>query len=111
MARKIVHQLVDDLDGTILEVGDGETIYFSLDGNSYEIDLTEDNARQLRDALQPFITAGRRAQRPTGRVSAKRAPRTEDTALIRAWAQANGHAVSTRGRIPADVVAAYNAAN
>ena len=32
MARRIVHQLVDDLDGTILEVGEGETVLFSLDG-------------------------------------------------------------------------------
>ena len=38
MARKIVHQLVDDLDGTVLEVGSGETILFSLDGTAYEID-------------------------------------------------------------------------
>ena len=25
MARRIVHQLVDDIDGTVLEVGEGET--------------------------------------------------------------------------------------
>ena len=51
MARKIVHQLVDDLDGTVLEVGSGETILFSLDGTAYEIDLTDENAAALRDAL------------------------------------------------------------
>ena len=44
MARRIVHQLVDDLDGTILEIGEGETVLFSLDGVAYEIDLTDSNA-------------------------------------------------------------------
>jgi len=110
MARKIVHQLVDDLDGTVLDIGDGETVHFSLDGTSYEIDLTEDNARRLRDALQPFVAAGRRGVRTSARSQTKRTPRNEDTALIRAWAQENGHPVSSRGRIPADIVAAYHAA-
>ncbi|WP_294981886.1 Lsr2 family protein, partial [uncultured Microbacterium sp.] len=59
MARKIVHQLVDDLDGTVLEVGDGETVLFSLDGTAYEIDLTTDNAAALRDALAPYVAAAR----------------------------------------------------
>ena len=60
MARKIVHQLVDDLDGTVLEIGEGETLTFSLDGVAYEIDLTETNASALRDALAPYVAAGRR---------------------------------------------------
>ena len=59
MARRIVHQLVDDLDGTLLEVGEGETVLFSLDGVAYEIDLTSGNAAALRDALAPFVAAGR----------------------------------------------------
>ena len=54
MARRIVHQLVDDLDGTVLEVGEGETVHFSLDGVAYEIDLTEDNAAAFRAALAPY---------------------------------------------------------
>ena len=40
--------LVDDLDGGPAD----ETVTFSLDGVSYEIDLTHDNAAALRDALQ-----------------------------------------------------------
>ncbi len=61
MARRIVHQLVDDIDGTVLEVGDGETVHFSLGGNAYEIDLSAENAEALRTALDPYIAAGRRA--------------------------------------------------
>ncbi len=59
MARRIVHQLVDDLDGTILEVGEGETVLFSLDGVAYEIDLTDDNAAALRAAVAPYVAAAR----------------------------------------------------
>ena len=49
MARRIVHQLVDDLDGTVLEPGAGETVRFSLDGTAYEIDLADENAAAFRD--------------------------------------------------------------
>lgn len=112
MARRIVHQLVDDIDGTVLEVGDGETVHFSLSGIAYEIDLSVENAEALRTALEPYIAAGRRAS--AGARSAaprKRASSSNETAAIREWAGANGHAVSTRGRIPADVLAAYRAAH
>ena len=59
MARRIVHQLVDDLDGTVLEPGAGETVTFSLDGVAYEIDLTDDNAAAFRAAMSPYIDAAR----------------------------------------------------
>ncbi len=61
MARRIVHQLVDDIDGSVLEVGEGETIHFSLNGQAWEVDLNEAHARELREALEPYISAGRRA--------------------------------------------------
>lgn len=113
MARRIVHQLVDDLDGTVLEIGEGETVRFSLNGTAYEIDLGTENAQSLRAALEPFIAAGRRsvsasAPRSAGR---KRTAGNPEVAAIRAWAVENGHAVSERGRIPAAVVDAYRAAH
>lgn len=119
MARKIVHQLVDDLDGTVLEVESGETVLFSLDGVAYEIDLSDDNAARLRDALAPFIDAGRpvsgRTATGAGRAAAgarkqKRAGQ-RDYAPIRAWAAENGYELSDRGRVPADVLDAYDAAH
>ena len=114
MARKIIHQLVDDIDGSLLEVGEGETVHFSLDGSAFEIDLTGAHAAELRAALAPYISAGRRTQRTgTGRpaAAAKRPGRNPETASIRAWAGANGHTLSERGRIPADVIEAYRAAH
>ena len=123
MARKIVHQLVDDLDGTVLEVGSGETILFSLDGTAYEIDLTDENAAALRDALAPFIAAARSVSARAGGRSgsggsggaggARRQKRSgqRDYAPVREWAAQNGYTVSQRGRIPAPVLEAYDAAH
>ena len=114
MARKIVHQLVDDIDGSVLDVGEGETVHFSLDGSAYEIDLTGAHADELRAALAPYIAAARRTQRAgTARPAAasKRPSRNPETASIRAWAGKNGYKLSERGRIPADVIEAYRAAN
>lgn len=114
MARRIVHQLVDDIDGSVLEVGEGETVHFSLNGTSYEIDLNSAHAEELRQAFEPYISAGRRGG-SSGSVRAasprKRTGRDPRAGEIREWANANGHTVSERGRIPAPVLEAYNAAH
>jgi hypothetical protein len=114
MARRIVHQLVDDIDGSVLEVGEGETVHFSLNGASYEIDLNTAHAEELRAALEPYISAGRRAGSSSAtRTSAprKRPARNPEVAAIRAWANENGYTLSERGRIPAPILDAYNAAH
>ena len=48
--------LVDDLDGT--EAAD--TVAFALDGVAYEIDLNEENAEKLREALAGYVAGARR---------------------------------------------------
>lgn len=114
MARRIVHQLVDDIDGSVLEIGEGETVHFSVNGTSYEIDVSSAHADELRKALEPYIAAGRRAgssgavRSATGR---KRPGRNPEVAAIRVWAKENGHALSERGRIPAPILEAYHAAH
>jgi nucleoid-associated protein Lsr2 len=114
MAQKTIVQLIDDLDGTSSD--SIETITFGLDGVTYEIDLTDDNADKLRGRLAEFIGS---AQRTGGRV--KRGLATngpgpagsgrsrEQTQAIREWAKKNGHSVSARGRIPAAVISAFEA--
>lgn len=128
MARRIVHQLVDDLDGTVLDVGDGETVLFSLDGTAYEIDLTDENAAALRDALSPYIAAARSVSARTGSprsgsnggrstggpgntARVQRRAGQRDYAPVREWAAQNGYTLSDRGRVPAAVLEAYEAAN
>ena len=70
------------------------------------------NQQALRDALAPFIakarSTGRRASAAPRSRSAS-AP-TGETAAVRAWAQRNGYEVGDRGRIPAEIRAAYTAA-
>ncbi|MFD5226671.1 Lsr2 family protein [Microbacterium sp. NPDC058342] len=113
MARRIVHQLVDDIDGALLEVGEGETVHFSLNGTAYEIDLTNAHAEELRAALAPYIEAGRRASASTAKSTAprRRGSRDSEVGAIREWAKKNGHQVSERGRISAEVMEAYRAAH
>ncbi|MDT7704626.1 MAG: hypothetical protein QOG20_233 [Pseudonocardiales bacterium] len=108
MAQITEVKLVDDLDGGKA----AESIAFSIDGKSYEIDLSEKNAAELRDVFAPFIGGARRAGGgpavSTRRKAPARAARPrEETAAIRDWANANGHEVSTRGRIPSSVIEAY----
>ncbi len=114
MARKIVHQLVDDIDGTVLEPGQGQTVLFSLDGIAYEIDLTDENAGALRDALVSYVSAARAIAGPRGRraqPARSGAAGRRDLAAVRAWAKDHGHKVSDRGRVPAAVLDAYDAAH
>src|ERR1700684_3342989 len=55
MAKTVVVKLTDDIDG-----GDAaETVHFSLDGKSYEIDVNSENAAKVRAAFEPFIAKGR----------------------------------------------------
>ncbi len=107
MAKEIRVYLKDDLDGSEAS----QTVEFSLFGATYTIDLSDANVARLEEALKPFIEKAERVKgRRNSRGSASRG-RKSGTAEIRAWARANGHEVSDRGRIPADVVAAYEAAN
>ena len=116
MAQKVVVELVDDLDGTVSE--DISTVSFALDGAEYEIDLTEDNAERLRDTIADFVSAARRTggriKRGLGTASAKSAARPaadrEQTKAIREWARQNGFEMADRGRIPANVIAAFEEA-
>ncbi len=106
MAQRVNIVLTDDLDGTDAV----ETVVFALDGNTYEIDLSGGNADQLRDALKPYIAVGRKTG---GRAKAtrKRAAGAGNATDIRAWAQEQGMSVSARGRVPAEIRAAYEAAH
>src|SRR5690242_6386788 len=114
MAQKVTVELVDDLDGTVSS--DITTVGFGLDGVSYEIDLAEENASKLRDAFADYVGAARRiggrAKRGTlARASVARpAVDREQTKAIRDWARDNGWPVAERGRIPSNVIEAYEEA-
>ena len=118
MAQKVQIHVVCDLHAD--EVDGTETITFALDGSSYDIDVCDSHAAELRDAFAPFVGAARRSGRTAtagqrrGARGASRATGAGDknrVAEIREWARKNGHQVSERGRIAATVLAAYEAAH
>ncbi|MFK4484863.1 Lsr2 family protein [Curtobacterium sp. AB7] len=113
MAQKVTTHLVDDLTGATIEDGTGKTVQFSFDGAHYEIDLSDDNADALREALSDYVAAARKVTGRSGRGSSSSKPRSnpDELAKIREWATANGHDVSSRGRISQAVRDAYTAAH
>jgi len=118
MAQKVQIIKTDDLENS--DVPADETITFAIDGTTYEIDLSERNATELRDTFARYVGAARKVtrgggnrasgggrSRPTGGGRMDR----EQAGAIRDWARKNGHNVSDRGRIPGSVVDAYEAAH
>ena len=113
MAERIVRQLIDDIDGSEIAEGGGDRIQFSLRGVDYQIDLSNPNIAKLDKALKPYVDAaaklrgsGARRAKSTG---AKGTSSKEQLSAIREWARKNGHDVSDRGRIKAEVVEAFEA--
>jgi hypothetical protein len=105
VATKITVLLEDDLDGGPAD----ETVRFGLDGVDYEIDLSRQHARAFRRELASFLIHARRAERGRRRPARNPSGRRR-SGDIRAWARGAGIEVSDRGRIPASVVAQYQAA-
>ena len=114
MARQVKVEMIDDVDGIIIEDGKGETVAFALDGVTYEIDLTDKNAKKLRDALAPFTNVARKTTTNGARGKGTGATTRRDpaqTKAIKEWLHANGYTPPARGRIPQEMLNAYEAAN
>jgi len=113
MAQRVQVQMVDDLDGSEAS----QTVPFSLDGVTYEIDLSEDNASALRDELGRYVAAarrigGRKVRLATGQTLAGPSGSGTDrerNRQIREWAQANGYEVAERGRLSSEIIAGFEA--
>ncbi|MET7397394.1 Lsr2 family protein [Dactylosporangium sp. NPDC005572] len=114
MAKRVIQELIDDLDGKPAD----ESVAFGLDGVQYAIDLSKKNAEKLRAALKPYISAGTKLGRSSlpSRTASARARGTsrgdrDQNRAIREWAQGAGFQVSDRGRIKQEIVDQYHAAN
>ncbi len=109
MAQRTKIILIDDVDGSEA----AETISFALDGVNYEMELSEENAKKLRGELDGWI---KNARRVSGRLSRGRRGSSvtrvpSNSSAIREWARANGYTVNERGRLPKEIVDAFEAAN
>jgi Lsr2 len=87
MAKTVIVKLIDDIDG-----GDAdETVRFSLDEKTFEIDLNATNAARLRSALQPFADKARavgvsRGARPAASETLYSRLSDDEKARFRTWA-------------------------
>lgn len=112
MAQHFQVRYTDDIDGS--DLGEtANTIPFAFEGKEYSIDLSDDNAEAFRQTIAPYIEAGHRVTGAKTKAARKTTGKTSpaDTKAIREWARENGYDVSDRGRIPANVMNAYAAAN
>ena len=120
MASKTLIELIDDLDGSPAT----QTVTFATDGVTYEIDLNDANAAQLREDINRWTQHGRRVGGRRARTTttttttsssssdtATTSSRKRDLGAVREWANANGHKVSDRGRVPQPILDAYDAAH
>lgn len=120
MAQVREVRLVDDRDGSDAE----ESIPFSYRGKHYEIDLNAKHAQAFDESMEEWVADARLTKAPqstkrgkksvTPAVSALRTPSgvdREQSLAIRAWARAHGHTVTSRGRLPAAVLKAFNDAH
>lgn len=118
MARQIV--FLDDLDGS----PDAESVTFAVRGVAYEIDLGPANRERFDKSLAEFIEHARKGEAPVVETGARQSRRTvatgtqrkatpdrEHAQAVRDWARGQGMEVAERGRIPSQVLGAYNEAH
>ena len=112
MAQEVITKLVDDLDGSEAT----ETVLFGLDGDSYEIDLSAKNAAALRKALDRYRSSARTSSAGRASPAAGRRGRAKargrgdvDPKAVRVWAAEHGIEISSRGRIPSEVLERFKA--
>ena len=103
MARTLITVKTDDLDGTPAVT----TRIFTIDGTTFSLDLNQVNADTFTEILAPWLEAATviAVRKPPRNTEARR-----ESSTIREWAAANGHPVKDRGRLPAEVKAAYHSA-
>lgn len=104
MATRIIHELISDIDGKPAD----ETVSFSLDGQAYEIDVTEAQGFKLRNMLQSYIVQGRKVpkDRPAA-VKPQPVSAVEFNRAARKWLQANGWQLGDKGIIAKHLKEAY----
>lgn len=115
MSTKTLVQTIDDITGNIIGDADSHVVVTVQhpDGSYRGFDTTLASlSRFCPELADP--DAGSRISPKRGSASTKRSARTPKPAAgrstaMRTWLRENGYAVGDRGRISADLVAAYDA--
>jgi hypothetical protein len=122
MEKKITRtEVYDDLDGKIIDDGMAQKFEYSWEGKDYVLDLRPTNAEKLDKLMKPYLEAstevGKAAKRTrststaSGRAPSGSGRSKEELQAVRDWAAKNGHEVSPRGRIKAEILEAFDAAH
>lgn len=123
VAKKVLTQLVDDIDGTVIDDETGESIEFSVNGVDYLVDLKAKNAKEFHRTIGYYIEHATRVggrKRKTSLTPALSLTTSTGTAAtrdpaqtraVRQWAADNGYDINDRGRIPASIEEAFAAAH
>ena len=109
MAQKISVTFACDYDSREIPEGEHMTRAFSLDGRDYEIDLCEKHSQRFDEVLSKFAEKARKVTGRVGKAKRRTTAHRQRSAEIRAWAKHSGMDVSDRGRIPANVIAKFEA--
>ena len=90
-----------------------QPVVVAVNDEWFEVDLTTQEAKEPKDALNRWRAAGRAVAPPPSYRRKVKVPVTtaQERLEIRAWAAQEGRDLSDRGRIPADVVLAYEKAH
>lgn len=96
--------LVDDIDGTDADL----TIAFVINGDAYTLDLSKANSEKFYRDIEPYIKAARNRKRKKMSIVQGEVIAVEQRSAIREWAKKKGYGISDRGRIPMDIIEAFN---
>ncbi|MEQ6896275.1 histone-like nucleoid-structuring protein Lsr2 [Microbacterium sp. KR10-403] len=118
--------MIDDLDGTAVAPGEGDTVEFVFRGQAYALELSSRNEEKLAQALAPFIAVARKTDvvptpvkgpavsystLATNELKTMVADRPYELRDARRWLAANGHDVSKRGPIQEHFLKIFEEAN
>lgn len=103
MATRTIVELIDDLDGSAADV----TLRFAVEGVQYSIDLSKENETAFYDAVRPFLGKATVISKPSTSKRSRGANRDYDPVKVREWAKTQGIELGERGRIPGNVIVAY----
>jgi len=109
VAQKVSVTFACDYDSREIPDGQQLTRSFSLDGRDYEIDLCEKHSQKFDESLKRFADKARKATSRVRSTKRRTAAHRQRSADIRAWAKRSGIQVNDRGRIPAHVIAKFEA--
>ena len=110
MARKTKVITICDLHrGEVEATG---TVEITINGERRTLDVCAEHLAEIRKSVRPWLGRAASGTSKRARKTTKKSKprRNVDGAAIRAWAAKNGHDLPARGRIPAAVREAYEAA-